>query len=235
MPRPRLYHTKEQRREANRVKNRSFYNKHKSDILTSKKLQREKDRRAAEKEEISLRKKRREQREKRGPKEGSQATTTTTTVEQSGTDGSVTALKDRLSTLDAQLLGMKAKYRAEIPREGLHLQQLCEQTVRWQQEQYLPSMKRPTHESPLMVAKRHVEAQLAEYQVIEDEYFYAIRNYVGRHWSEKRTDFTNYKYIVSEYRDTLNELQAVVDFAGADLDMEDLSLIYRRVYPLHCR
>ncbi|KAL0566398.1 hypothetical protein V5O48_015622 [Marasmius crinis-equi] len=58
MPRPKLYSSIAQRREANRLKNKRFYEKNRTKILKAKKLKRENEQQAQEREEIRQRKKR---------------------------------------------------------------------------------------------------------------------------------------------------------------------------------
>ncbi|KAK1227509.1 hypothetical protein PQX77_009485 [Marasmius sp. AFHP31] len=210
MPRPKLYHTKAERREANRVKNKRFYRKNKEEILYSKQVRRDELNRAIQCEEIKVRKKRRDAREIQ-KKKGIPAVEATQVHEKKPVSTVPTAQDLRLRELEDRLKAMKVEYNAEVtPNCGQYADKLSEQAVAWKRATRLPIMQRPPSKSPLQVAKALLESKLMEYQMIEDEYFYATRDQTGKSWDEKKESFTMYKLVVSEFLDILEKLQSLL-------------------------
>ncbi|KAJ8074608.1 hypothetical protein PM082_015511 [Marasmius tenuissimus] len=68
MPRPKMYRTKAEHREAQKAKSRRHYAKHRDQILESKREKRDKEQKALELQEIANRKWRQKMREKMSPK-----------------------------------------------------------------------------------------------------------------------------------------------------------------------
>ncbi|KAK1216064.1 hypothetical protein PQX77_021314 [Marasmius sp. AFHP31] len=231
MPRLKLYHTKAERREANRIKNKRFYNKHRKDILYSKQLKRDEERREIYRETIQTCKKRKDEREKQPTKKLSSIGITPT--KEPGL-----SVQERLSLclseLETKLDAMKAEHlQAVAPDAGHFCQDLCQQAVLWKQATQLPLMKRCTTANPIILAKNGFEAKLQEYQLMEDEYLYAIRDKTGRTWDGKREEFVIYKEVVSQLVEVLNTLLLKMDTAGNQLKFEDLETIYRTSYSFY--
>ncbi|KAK1218217.1 hypothetical protein PQX77_019101 [Marasmius sp. AFHP31] len=211
MPRPKLYHSKAERREANRVKNKQFYNKNKKDILYSKQVKRDELNRAIQCQEIDIRKKRRRAREtqaKRKPTveiHKAQLDKKAASAEPTGQELCLRELEDRLKTMKL------AHNQVVTPNAGKYTEKLCEETIIWIQATRLPLMQQPTSKNPLLAAITLLELNLMKYQSIEDEYFYATREQVGKYWDERRDSFTMYKMIVMELTDVLKKLQLTLD------------------------
>ncbi|KAJ8087484.1 hypothetical protein PM082_006315 [Marasmius tenuissimus] len=206
MPRPKLYHTKAERKEANRVKNKRFYNKHRSDILSNKLLKREEQNKAIEKEGIRLRKKRREVREKEKQRELLQRRESTEVNEEVSTK--TERLSGCIKTLEGQLVQMKKDYRVVAgPDDKKCLEAACKTTIRWKQWARRCSTKQATGQSPLLDWRKYLERKLMDYQAVEDEYFYAIREQVGQSWDEKRGDFTAYRDLLVQMIALTGELK----------------------------
>ncbi|KAL0057516.1 hypothetical protein AAF712_015837 [Marasmius tenuissimus] len=107
MPRLKLYHTKSERREANRIKNKQFYNKHQKEILYSKQVKHDEENKAVYREEVIACKQRKYERQKQKGKGA-------ILVEATGTKESVSTMSERLALclneLESKLDVMKAEH-----------------------------------------------------------------------------------------------------------------------------
>ncbi|KAK1218523.1 hypothetical protein PQX77_011589 [Marasmius sp. AFHP31] len=229
MPRPKLYHSKAERQEANRVKNKRFYKKHCKDILLYKQEKRDAENRTIEIQRTQTRKKRQIERdserkektspipiralEKKAPKDPMSMLSTN--------------LKLCISELELKLEEHKQEHRELVDSEpGKYVETLCKQAVQWKQASRRSFMQRPTYRNPLSTARSLFERKLSEYQLMEDDYFYAIRDQMGQFWDERRGEFAIYKEVVTELIGVLKSLEDVVDKAGVTLELADLSDIY---------
>ncbi|KAK1217082.1 hypothetical protein PQX77_020266 [Marasmius sp. AFHP31] len=223
MSRPKLYHTKAEHREANRVKNKRFYDKNKTQILHCKQVKRQEFNRALQSQEVEIRKKRRRVRETQRKKVEVAVTQPSEPVP--------TAQDSRLRELEEQLNMITLDYNKMIsPNGGKYAEKLCEETISWKQRTCLSLMQQPTSKSPLLSAKIILETKLMEYQVVEDEYFYGTRDRVGEYWDERRENFTMFKQFVLEYIEMLGKLQAKVEEVGHTVQLANLSPIYRSLF-----
>ncbi|KAL0061497.1 hypothetical protein AAF712_011640 [Marasmius tenuissimus] len=240
MPRPKIYHTKAERREANRVKNRLFYKKcapfchpkpnfntiprHRSDILKSKQVKREEEKEAIKQHEIRHRKKRQKAWEKvkvnLEPEPEEEV--------ESAESPEMERLNVVLKTLGYSLNGLRNSYHRQVgPDASKYLKKLCEDTLRWKDESHLPLNKRPLSPySPLVAAKNEVSSLLRSHEILEDELLYALRDQVGPDWDEKKENFAIYKGIFLKTIKVIDELIAEIDRAGLLVEIEDLSPIY---------
>ncbi|KAJ8091794.1 hypothetical protein PM082_021029 [Marasmius tenuissimus] len=228
MPRSKLYHTKAERQEANRVKNKRFYNKHRKDILYLKQVKRDEENREAYRDIVQARKKRKEER-------GKQQAKRPTSVEITSTKEPVVAMSERLdlclSELESKLDGMKEEHRQAVtPNAGYFCRDLCQRAVLWKQATRRPLMQQTTFMNPIAMAKNTFEIKLQEYQLLEDEYLYAIRDKTGRSWDDRRAEFTLYREVVSELVAVLDSLLCQMKTAGVGVKPEDLEPIYRTAY-----
>ncbi|KAK1230269.1 hypothetical protein PQX77_006644 [Marasmius sp. AFHP31] len=218
MPRPRLYLTKEQRREANQRKNKKYYDKNRDKILGSKKEKRVCEQRAQEKQEIRERKKHCQQanRERKGDighdEVAVRVPTATTANVQRELEGRLEALKQRYTK------------RVQLDHRKF-LDQLSGQAIQWKRSTQGPIMTQTLDPSPAALMKRDVESMLEEYQTLEDEYLYCIRNRTGEASHQKRANFTVFKDIASklwEVLDSIDKLMNMTDYTASLDDCKDL-------------
>ncbi|KAJ8093369.1 hypothetical protein PM082_020226 [Marasmius tenuissimus] len=224
MPRPKIYRTTAERREANRVKNRLFYDKHRSEILKSKQVKRDTEKEAVKQREIHDRKKRRKAWEKVQIDLEPEPEEEADSAESPETE----RLNIVLKTLGYSLNGLKNSYHRQVgPDTSTYLKRLCEDTVRWKEHSYLPLARRPlSPHSPLVAARKEISSLLRHYEIIEDEFLYALRDQIGREWDEKRENFAVYKGIFLETLKVIDTLIAEMDRVGLLVEIEDLSPIY---------
>ncbi|KAK1223139.1 hypothetical protein PQX77_013993 [Marasmius sp. AFHP31] len=228
MPRPKLYHTKAECCEANRLKNQRFYNKNKTEILHFKQVKRQELDRALKSHEIEIRKKRQHMRDTQRKKVPMVEVAETETQPSEPVS---TAQNARLRELKEQLSRITLDYNQVIsPNGGKYAERLCEETITWKQQTRLSLMQQPTSKSPLLHAKSLLEAKLREYQVVEDKYFYGTRDRVGEYWDERRGNFTMFKQFILEYLEMLEKLQDKVEEVGHTVQLANLSPIYRSLF-----
>ncbi|KAK1233848.1 hypothetical protein PQX77_002975 [Marasmius sp. AFHP31] len=226
MPRPKLYHTKAERREANRVKNQRFYNKNKTEILQFKQVKRHELNRALQSQEIEIRKKRRHVRETHKKK-----VPMVEVAETLPSEPVPTAQESCLRELEDRLNIMTLEYNKVLsPNGGKYAEKLCEEAIIWKQATRPSLMQRPATESPLISAKTLLETKLMECQSIEDEYLYGTQGRVGQYWDDRRESFAMFKELVLEYVEMLENLQAKLEEVGQTVQLGDLSPIYHSLF-----
>ncbi|KAL0057315.1 hypothetical protein AAF712_016049 [Marasmius tenuissimus] len=244
MPRPKLYRTKAERREANRAKNKRFYNRYisvlssgsdseivlrnRKEILRLKQDKRDEENRAFERESTRIRKKRKAEREKQDSrKPQDKVKDPVSTLQSAVSEG----LNLCINELERKVEDLKERHRRMVkPDQGHFCANLCQRAVLWKRATRKPLMQQSTSINPIVSVQKAVEANLQEYQAIEDEYFYATRELMGRRWDEKRELITLYKEVVSEFSGVLDKLFCGLNKAGFDVKLDDLSPIYLNVY-----
>ncbi|KAK1225155.1 hypothetical protein PQX77_011911 [Marasmius sp. AFHP31] len=133
-----------------------------------------------------------------------------------------TNLKLCISELELKLEEHKQDHRDLVDSEpGKYVETLCKETIQWKQATRRSFMQKPTYRNPLSTARSLFERKLGEYQSMEDEYFYAVRDQVGQFWDEKRGEFTIYKEVVTELIGVLKSLEDAVDKADVTLELVD--------------
>ncbi|KAL0566354.1 hypothetical protein V5O48_015662 [Marasmius crinis-equi] len=221
MPRPKLYSTLAQRREANRLKNKRFYDRNRTKILQTKKSKREDEQRALVQEGTRQRQKRR--------KENLAAVDSTQSKVELKVHQPASVLLDPLERyLEDRLEHLKDEYRKQVkPGQRAYIKRLAHEAVEWKSATRSPIKKRITEDSPLIVAKRQIDYGLSEYKLLERDYFDLIRDKQGKVWDDKRRRFTLYKEVVSELVDVLTNMQEELDILGWAAEFEDL-IVYNR-------
>ncbi|KAJ8088986.1 hypothetical protein PM082_014233 [Marasmius tenuissimus] len=223
MPRRKLYNTKEQRREANRRKNKLFYDKNRSAILESKKEKRVQERQAQEKRDIQQRKKHREQRKRAGKVD-----------ERIDQEQSAFIVPNRVEVakeLEARLERLQQQYQKEIQHNHrTFLDQLSVQALQWKLSTQGSLMTRNLAPSPALLAKKSIDSMLDEYNTIESEYFYCIRDRWGWRWEEKRQEFKLFKEVSEGLIEVLGNIHESLVMDGYNPDADELRELYQYKY-----
>ncbi|KAJ8087274.1 hypothetical protein PM082_006104 [Marasmius tenuissimus] len=225
MPRPKLYLTKDARREANRAKNQRFYKKNRDKILDLKKEKRIQEKRAQEKQEIRARKKRREQRNRdRKPGEERREPDIEVPVPTLST-------ADVEKELEGQMEVLKQHYQNRIQHDHrAFLGRLSEQALEWKKSTKGSIMTKNLSPSPVVTLKKEMELMLDQYHGLEDEYFYCLCNRKGRTWEDKRAEFTVFREVVSKLTAVLDNMEEMLHIEGYTADLDDLKDMYRYQY-----
>ncbi|KAK1229012.1 hypothetical protein PQX77_007939 [Marasmius sp. AFHP31] len=240
MPRPRLYFTKEQCQEANQRKNKKFYDKYdlprplnnqvlkgfhrnRDKILESRKEKRVCEQRAQEKCEIREGKKQRERanRERKGDIGHDEVAVRVPTA--------MTA--DVQRELEGRLEVLKQKYTKRVqPDHHKFLDELSGQAIQWKRSTQGPMMTQTLDPSPAALVKKDIESMLEEYESLEDEYFYCIRNQTGEASHQKQANFTVFKDVASKLWEVLDSMDELMNMTGytATLDYCYKSVAERR-------
>ncbi|KAL0057669.1 hypothetical protein AAF712_015682 [Marasmius tenuissimus] len=211
MPRPKIYHTRAERREAHREKNKRHYAKNRDDILQRKRNTREADRKALELQEIAERKKRKAERERAAAvsvgAHGDEITSPIVrNVDISATDECERALEKQLHALTNQ-------YRRYVyPGPRLFLNDLCRRMAVWQEE--TPAQQQSNSlcsKSPLLVSRHYVQRLHDDFYTIQDEYLYLIRARDGAEWQKKRKRLSDATSRFSLFLDMIDNIQQAVE------------------------
>ncbi|KAL0058929.1 hypothetical protein AAF712_014372 [Marasmius tenuissimus] len=220
MSRPKLYTTEAQRREANRIKNKRFYDQNRLKILDSKHNKRVQERHAQEQDEIQERKKRRERsnREKKGG-----LTTGIEPLEESISPTPVNIEKE----IEDRLEALKGQYQTRVPsgqRQFLH--DLSQEALQWKHSQRGAIMTRPLSPSPVIAAKKAIDSMLDEYHDLANYYFDCLHKRKGQVWEEKREVFWAFEEVLSKMLSVLDNMNELLALDGYNPSLEDFSDLY---------
>ncbi|KAL0566106.1 hypothetical protein V5O48_015912 [Marasmius crinis-equi] len=227
MARPKLYFTKAERREANRVKNRRFYDKHRSEVLDMRKLKRAEEHKVHEEKERNRRLKREAQKEKQKRKLMAKAAT-----EQAKEDrlALVTATKKDFEQKLKHLKDVYARQTRPSPRQ--YLNRLCQDTLRWKEKTDLTVMKRSIHISPVTIDKECFQLMLSKYQLLGKEFFVLFTDSDGDSESQARSEkISEFEQGLTRMIEVLSWLEVESSTAGLDVELRDFNFNRIHSYP----
>ncbi|KAL0571873.1 hypothetical protein V5O48_010093 [Marasmius crinis-equi] len=224
MPRRKLYTTKEQKLEARKLVNQRHYDKHRPLILQSRKIQREK----ALKEAIAHETAERVKRVRARKRHNSPLTVKPIEVPAGNTNQSSSeAQRD----LEGRVEKLKKGWLSLMESKGgyaFYLENLYFRTSIWNTSRR--TTLSPATESPVTATKRLFDRMLMQYQGLEDEYFFLIRDRHGPVWQQKREDFTIFKEVVGETRKHVEEIGVAMEQGELDSMYRDHKLGYQIHY-----
>ncbi|KAJ8074740.1 hypothetical protein PM082_022183 [Marasmius tenuissimus] len=224
MPCLKLYTTKAQQQEANRSKNKRFYDKNCLEILDSKKDKRLQERRAQETREIRECKKRRER--------SKQETTVNLNAGIELSEEAISPPPINIEReLEDRLEDLKRQYQMHIAcRHQQFLHNLSVQALQWKHSQRGLTMTRALSPSPVIAAKRAIDVMLDEYHNLEDYYFWCLHNRKGQVWEEKRDVFWAFEDVVRKLLTVLNNMSELLSLAGYNPSLNDFEDLYLHQY-----
>ncbi|KAL0578050.1 hypothetical protein V5O48_003956 [Marasmius crinis-equi] len=161
MTRPKLYHTKEQRYEANRRKAKRFYDKNRTKILDAKKSTRMAELEELRRQELLARKKR-EERELR-----KKAKTAVPSPRSHGSEPFKSALQALLSRLD--VVKKRFDRHFETTPAPIFFEELYDKTIKWSFMTAKNEFLRGQILSPLEIARRPFQSCLKAVQTLDEK------------------------------------------------------------------
>ncbi|KAK1216233.1 hypothetical protein PQX77_021147 [Marasmius sp. AFHP31] len=228
MPRRKLYTTKAERQEANRLN--SSLSRNSTAILEYKRAKRDSDIISAQKQRTIKRQKFTRQSRLETPKEIAKPTAASSAMKKAP-DFDPVAIARR--ELEQRMANLKKKFIAFMDSKGgepRYFEGICRQALTWMAQLKHRTTISPIPTSPIIDAKCLFDQYLLEYEPLENEYFYATRDCTGPKWDEKRDDFTIFKVLVGKKRALLEDMQLGVDQGDLGRLHSCLELKYQTYY-----
>ncbi|KAL0572361.1 hypothetical protein V5O48_009596 [Marasmius crinis-equi] len=218
MPRRKLYHTKAQLREANRIKNRRFYDKNRAEILDSRRVKRETEQKAQEELDFHWvrHQRRRKKREKAKAKSKKAGNSPQDTEAEQQYPARATLVGETRRDFEERLRRIQETYLDQIkPSPRNLLDKLCQDSLRWKNRARCTIRPRETHISPVAIDRECLQTMLDEHTRLSREYFVLFEGEEWVDWDKRWGSLT-------EFEDTLSKMIGIMALIEVELEMEDM-------------
>ncbi|KAK1221461.1 hypothetical protein PQX77_015725 [Marasmius sp. AFHP31] len=222
----KIYHTEAERKEAHRARNRVYYQRHRVQILGSKKSAREHTNSLQAQIKIKERQKSKEKRRSQGRSEGG-----------SQTEAGRLSLEDPQTVRRRELLDMLDDLKLEYtnfvqPWPYPFLDELCIQAMAWQKRSSLSNgiMFCDLSQCPILLADARIMRMMNHFEGLEEEFLYSIQGRDERSWEHDIGLFRMFRDEASKMIQALRDLQGAVESNSLKDRLDDGTLVYQSIY-----
>ncbi|KAL0564890.1 hypothetical protein V5O48_017145 [Marasmius crinis-equi] len=210
------------------VKNKHFYNKHRADILDSRRQKRELDYRLQEQfEHEQRRQKQRQAKKTKSAEKTAQLTQPTEVDPQIQHPTCATLVSESSRYVEDRLQQIQACYEQQVKADPqCYAEKLCQDSLRWKKRTRSPIAPRETPISPTTIDRECFQTMLDEFQRLTKEYFVLFKGEGWADWDERWASMMGFEETLAKMIETLALIEVELEMGEEMPTLEDLTLIF---------